>query len=161
MNQKQFFTGENRDHTFILFSKRFPFDWADFPQAFFPIVGLFARDSNFNIRDCSSTGTSNLSIKTYYRGRAGTLYLRYNYALEHRLVVATVEFIHRRQGNMTELFSILKQIRRAYSTGPIVIESVVSDEMEAWCKKNGFVLEPGTKNNYIWPPTAITVAREP
>ena len=77
--------------------------------------------------------------------------MRYNAGLDHRLVVASVQFIHRRSGYMTELFSILKQIRRAYSTGPIVIESVLSTEMEAWCKKNGFKADPVNQGNFIWP----------
>lgn len=148
--QKTFFVSDHGSNPFIFYSKAVPFDLRDFPQAFFPVVGLMARDSNFNIKQCCSNG-NNLSIDSCYRGKAGQLYLRYNAGLDHRLVVASVQLIHRRSGYMTELLSVLKQIRRAYRTGPIVIESVLSDEMKAWCLKNGFVVDPKAPGNYIWP----------
>ena len=127
-----------------------PFDWNSFPQALFPVISLFALDSHFHIKNCSGY-LNTLDISTSYRGKNGHLYLHYNAAPDHRLIVSNIEFIHKRQGNMTQLFSILKQIRRSYTTGPIVIESVLSAEMEAWCKKNGFRLLPGMSQNYIWP----------
>ena len=157
--QKAFFVSGHRGNPFIFFSKAMPFDLKDFPQAFFPVVGLMARDSNFNIKRCSSNGNI-LSIDCYYRGKVGQLYLRYNAGLDHRLVVASVQFIHRRNGYMTELLSILKQIRRTYRTGPIVIENVLSDEMKAWCHKNGFDVDPKASGNYIWPSTAGACAGE-
>ena len=160
MRQKHFFTGDSCNNSFIFYESKIPFDWKTFPQAFFAIVGIFARDSHFHIQNCSGfNGT--LTIETKCQGKSGLLYMRYNTIPDHRLVVANIRFIHKRQGYMTELFSILKEIRRTYHTGPIVIESVLSDEMEAWCKKNGFSIDPRNKRNYIWPPTAITTTREP
>ena len=55
---------------------------------------------------------------------------------------------HQRKGKMTELYRILKRIRHKYHTGPIVIESVQSKEMEEWCIKNKFVKYGG---NYYQP----------
>ena len=161
MNQKSFFKGQRNENesNFMLFGGKSS-EWKSFPQAFFPILGLMARDSNFNVRVCSGVN-KNLSIETSYRGQQGSLYLRYNYGRDDRLVVASVQFIHRRKGNMTELFSILKQIRRAYHTGPIMIESVLTDEMASWCKKNGFVVDPICQNNYIWPPSSAHLLADP
>ena len=153
MNQKDFFNSTqtgNSNHNFILFSKKVPFDWRLFPQAFFPIIGLMARDSNFHIQSCAYI-ENNLSIDCTYRGKPGHLYMRSNYGPDHCLVIASVQFIHRRAGNMSALFDILKQIRRAYSTGPIIIESVLSAEMVSWCRKNGFVTTPEIPANYMWP----------
>ena len=160
MRQNEFFKSNKRDKGFMLYKTNHPFDCRTFPQAFFSIIGLFARDSHFHIQNCWGHGGT-LNITTVCQGKCGHLYMHYNSVPDHRLIVSNIEFIHKRQGYMTELFAILKEIRRSYHTGPIVIESVLSDEMEAWCKKNGFVIDPRNKGNYIWPPTAITVTREP
>ena len=147
MDQKHFFNGEDRNNIFILYADKFPFDWNKFPQAFFPIVGLYARDSNFNVRDCSSTGVSNLSIKTFYRGRAGTLYLRYNYGLDHRLIVATVEFI----AIVTAPSGSTVNLRTKASAGSALIERVpigsrvmVLNDQGTWTK-----VKYGSRTGYM------------
>ena len=56
-----------------------------------------------------------------------------------RLVVARVEFIHKREGKMTELYRILKSIRKKYHLKPIIIESCITEASINWCKKNGFI----------------------
>ena len=54
------------------------------------------------------------------------------------MVVARIEFAHKRAGNMTKLFEVLKHIKRSYHLDKVVIESVHTAEMRAWCQKHGF-----------------------
>ena len=151
MSQKSFFNSDNWGSGFSLYKTKIPFDWNSFPQAFFPIIGIFGRDSCFHIQGCWSNGRT-LNIETAYRGKTGHLYMHYNAIPDHRLIVSSIEFIHKHKGQMTELFSVLKEIRRVYRTGPIVIECVLTNSMQEWCKKNGLSRLQGESNSYIWPP---------
>ena len=65
------------------------------------------------------------------------------------LVVARICFVHRRKGNMTRLYEILKGIRKRYKLERIKIESVVTPECKNWCIKNGFVVDPYDCKSYI------------
>lgn len=58
---------------------------------------------------------------------------------DKRLIIARVAFIHKRQGNMTKLYAVLKRIQKKYKLGHIVIESAQTEAMHCWCRKNGFV----------------------
>lgn len=109
----------------------------NFPVPFFSIIGLFAEDANYELRECY-VDRERLFISGYTKGESNTLMLRYNCGENNNLVVARVEFIHKRKGKMTELYRILKKIRRKYHTGPIMIESVMTEEMKEWCLKNNF-----------------------
>lgn len=120
----------------------------NFPVPFFSIIGLFAEDANYELRRCY-VETNRLFIEGYTRGKENELMLRYNCGRDNRLVVARVRFVHRRKGNMTELYRILKRIQRKYHTGPIVIESVMTDEMREWCLKNKFYEDESAKRNFI------------
>ncbi|MBQ7077965.1 MAG: hypothetical protein IJM91_07520 [Lachnospiraceae bacterium] len=134
MNQKHFFIGHN------LFSwnygaKSSVFDQinsSNFPAAFFSIIGIMAEDCNYHIKTCYSMNNA-LFFDGYYNGHSSELMLRYG---ETDLIVARIEFAHKRSGNMTKLFKILKHIKQSYHLNSIVIESVQTDEMRAWCKKN-------------------------
>lgn len=121
-----------------------------FPIPFFSIIGLFAEDANYELRECHVQG-HRLFIRGYTRGKANELMLRYNYGCEKMLVVARIEFIHKRKGKMTELYRILKRVQRKYHTGPIVIESVQTEEMKAWCLKNNFKEMANRESCYIQP----------
>jgi hypothetical protein len=118
-----------------------------FPIPFFQIVGLFAEDCSYNLKDCY-INKSRLFIKGYEKESSCELMLRFS-SYENRLVVARVEFIHKRQGKMTELYRILKMIQKKYKAGKIVIESVGTEEMEAWCKKKKFAKEHEHSSNYV------------
>lgn len=119
-----------------------------FPTPFFSIVGLFAEDANYDLRECYAH-LNRLFIKGCVKGERNELMLRYNSGTENMLVVARVEFIHKRKGKMTELYRILKKIQRKYHTGPIMIECVLSEEMKMWCQKNKFREDEFSKGNYI------------
>ena len=111
----------------------------NFPQEFFPIVSLFAEDCNYNLKSLYTDRGGRFFISGYRPGKNAAqneLMLRTG---NNRLVVARVEFIHQRQGKMTELYKILKNIRKKYNLDPIVIESCISDASINWCQKNGFV----------------------
>lgn len=90
-------------------------------------------------------------FRGYSNGKKNELMLRYNSGADKCLVVARVEFIHKRKGKMTELYRILKLIQRKYHTGPIVIEAVLTEEMKSWCEKNNFYEDEFLKRNYIQP----------
>lgn len=117
--------------------KDFALNKNTFPIAFFEIIGLMAEDANYNLLACYADKN-----RMFIEGKIGEekneLMLRYNCERDNRLVVARIRFIHRRAGKMTELYRILKIIQQKYHTGKIEIESVQTDEMEAWCIKNGF-----------------------
>jgi len=120
----------------------------NFPPAFFSIVSLFAEDANYNLREVTLIN-GNLIIHGLYKGVKSTLYLRYKYNEDISLVVAQVEFIHKRVGYMTRLYKILCNIRKIYKLNEIIIECVNTDEMKNWCQKNGLVKMPNNPYNYI------------
>lgn len=120
----------------------------NFPIPFFSIIGLFAEDANYELRDCY-VQHNRLFIKGYTNGKQNELMLRFNYGVDNNLVVARIEFVHQRKGKMTELYRILKRTQRKYHTGAIIIEAVQTEEMEAWCLKNGFVKMEHTNSCFI------------
>jgi hypothetical protein len=128
--------GKNLDYDFFSVKKG-RVDKRNFPTAFFPIVGIFSEDCNFKLKKCYSS-MNRLFVDGYFKGKSCELMLRYA-GYYNELIVARVEFIHRRRGKMTELYRILKLIQKEYKTGRIVIESVQTDEMKNWCIKNGFI----------------------
>ena len=112
-----------------------PINKKSFPIAFFSIIGLFSEDANLNLKNCY-VDHDRLFIEGGSGQKRNELMLRYNSGSENNLVVARIEFIHKRKGKMTELYRILKLIQRKYHTGPIIIEAVMTEEMKAWCLKN-------------------------
>ena len=58
------------------------------------------------------------------------------------LTVSRVVFINQRQGTMTELLGILEDFCIRNSVKEILVQSVETAEMAAWCHKNGFTPDP-------------------
>lgn len=112
----------------------------NFPQELFQVVSLFVEDSNAHLKECY-TMIERLFISGYYKGSKNELMLRYRYKDYGKigLVVARIGFIHKRQGYMTKLYEVLKTIKRRYHYNFICIEQVHTEEMRAWCRKNGFI----------------------
>ena len=54
------------------------------------------------------------------------------------LVISRVCFENKRRGTMTALLSVLKEICESYGVHRIIMQSVLTDEMEAFCRKSGF-----------------------
>lgn len=122
----------------------------NFPIAFFSIISLFAEDADFNLEKCY-VDRERLFIDGESNEESNELMLRYNYGANNSLVVARVGFIHKREGKMTELYRILMLIQQKYHTGPIVIESVLTEEMHSWCEKNDFYKDEIREGNFIQP----------
>ena len=147
MNQKQFFTNESNYYWSYTKDTIFgPIKSKNFPSAFFSIIGIMAEDCNYHIKNCYGSDRR-LFFEGYYNKHYSTLMLRYG---RSELVVANIQFAHRRSGNMTKLFEVLKHIKRAYHLDKIVIESVQTDEMSAWCKKNHLTPCGDTDLNINW-----------
>lgn len=106
------------------------------PLIFFDIISLFARDCDYKLKECYIDAKRLFIIGIHKEGKC-ELMLRFA-GSKNKLVVAKVCFVHQRCGNMTELYKILENIKRRYKTGKIVIESVMTEGMKQWCKKNGF-----------------------
>jgi hypothetical protein len=107
----------------------------NFPQELFGIVGIVAQDCEFQLELIYSERG-----KLYLRGHSGEeqegseLVLRY---YGQRLILASVQFVHRRQGQMTHLYEILKMMKKNHGYACIIIENACTPEMMAWCAKNG------------------------
>lgn len=110
--------------------------WDDFPVAFFELVVLIAQDCNDNIIDIHMI-RNRLFISGYSESleEESEIMLRIGYK-KRGLMLASVQFAHRRQGYMTKLYQILQRIANRYGYERIIIESVFSPEMKSWCKKN-------------------------
>ena len=67
----------------------------NFPIPFFSIIALFAEDANYGLKDCYVHG-NRLFIRGRTKGRTNELMLRYHGQTE--LVVARIQFVHRRKG---------------------------------------------------------------
>lgn len=146
MKQKDYFINCPSDLHFIYNGRSFSMQNMDIPQAFYPIIGIIAEDSNYHISSCSFFNGC-LDIKGSYRGKESYCRIRFCADYENSIIVQTVYMIHQRHGYMTRLYEILKHIKRTYRTGDIIIQSVISEEGERWCRKNGFV--PDGDGNYV------------
>lgn len=60
------------------------------------------------------------------------------------LVLSRVEFAHKRCGTMTAILSALKKICEEYGVHRIIIQSVLTHEMESFCRKSGCKPDPNT-----------------
>ena len=135
MNQKLFFTNSKDTFWDYKANKLKEINSHNFPAAFFSVIGVMAEDCNYHIRKCYNDH-GRLFFEGYYHNHYSELMLRYG---QSKLVVARIEFAHKRSGNMTILFEVLKHIKRAYHLDKIVIESVQTDAMRCWCQKHNFI----------------------
>ncbi len=60
------------------------------------------------------------------------------------LVISRVCFENKRRGTMTTLLSVLKEICESYGVHRIIMQSVLTKEMEAFCRKSGFTPDPNS-----------------
>ncbi|HPJ88660.1 MAG TPA: hypothetical protein PK466_05700 [Thermotogota bacterium] len=134
---KNFFENDyqNDYEDFNFFSKNKPLNTSNFPQHYFEIAALFSEDCNYNFSQLE-VQRGILFISGHYKGKGNELMLKFRHNSD--LVVARVQFINQRKGNMTKLFDVLKKIKRRYKLKRIVIESVLTDSMHNWCHKNKF-----------------------
>ena len=146
---KDIFGGKDKRQYFDFFSRRT--EWQinknNFPQEFFSIIAIFEEDCDFNVREIRSDMQRLFIAGQNSRGdKRNELMLRYG---DEELIVARVGFVHTRQGNMTRLYKILKQIKRKYKLKKIIIECCVTKASVDWCEKNGFVKINKNSTSYI------------
>ena len=68
--------------------------------------------------------------------------LRILFLMNFRVTVSRVCFIRQRIGTMTRVLELLKHFCRCHAVQEILIQSVETKEMAAWCSKNGFTPDP-------------------
>lgn len=107
------------------------------PLVFFEIIALFSEDCDYKLKDCY-VQMKRLFVRGTHKHNKNELMLRFA-GEDNELIIGRVQFIEQRVGKMTKLYEILKKIQKKYKIGKIVIESVITEEMEQWCLKNGFV----------------------
>ena len=145
---KKYFVGQRHPYVDLLVDDgSAPVNASTFPQEFYEIIALFSEDCNFNLKKIY-TSFDRLFIEGCSSGKntsSNKLMLRFG---NRQLIVANIQFIHKRQGKMTALYGILKRIRRKYKLEPIMIECVGTPEIINWCEKNNFVFIE-KENSYI------------
>lgn len=68
--------------------------------------------------------------------------LRILFLANFRVTVSRVCFIRKRVGTMTRVEEFLEQFCRRHGIPEILVQSVETKEMAAWCIKNGFTASP-------------------
>lgn len=68
--------------------------------------------------------------------------LRLLFLGSYQVTVSRVAFLHRRQGTMTKVLSFLEDFCKQNQIQRILIQSVETPEMAAFCVKNGFTPNP-------------------
>lgn len=143
MKQKNFYINGDYNPCWDFIDYNDSFDAVNvnnFPAAFFSIIGIMAEDCHYHIKECYSSN-NRLFFVGRYKNNYSELMLRYG---DSELIVARIRFAHKRVGNMTRLYAVLKHIKRAYHLKRIIIEAVGTDEMRSWCVKNN--LKPITND---------------
>lgn len=62
--------------------------------------------------------------------------------MNFRVTVSRVCFIHQQIGTMTRVLELLKRFCRYHAVQEILVQSVETKEMAAWCSKSGFTPDP-------------------
>lgn len=78
----------------------------------------------------------------WFIGDKGRTELRLLFLGTMRITVSRVEFQHQRQGTMTTILEILKEFCMESGIQKIVIQSISSESMLAFCRKHQFQPDP-------------------
>lgn len=78
----------------------------------------------------------------WFIGDRGRTELRLLFLGTMRITVSRVEFQNQRQGTMTKILKLLKGFCLENGIQKIVIQSVATEPMLAFCQKNGFLPDP-------------------
>lgn len=114
----------------------------NFPSELLPFVQFMANDCDYRLTKCY-IHDNRLFIHggSVFTKKRNELMLRLNfdgYGYVNSLIVARIEFVNRRTGNMTNLYNLLKAFQVCHQTGPIIIENAMGEGMIRWCEKNSF-----------------------
>ena len=78
----------------------------------------------------------------FHAGDDGENELRVSFLCNFALVISRVRFSIKRHGTMSLLLDALKEICEDYGVHRIVMQSVLTREMEVFCHKAGFRADP-------------------
>lgn len=107
----------------------------NFPIEFFSIIAIFSEDCDNQISKIYSS-MERLFIEGSVDDKSNSLLLRYH---DSNLIIAKIQFINTRKGNMTKLYELLKFMKKKYKLNQIIIENCHSSSIISWCIKNNFV----------------------
>lgn len=82
----------------------------------------------------------------YFYNDSGDVYIKFN---RKQVILSRISLEKQRQGYGTRILNILKDYCKKYSIEELVIESVLTDEMLAFCKKHGFMKVENDYSCYI------------
>lgn len=93
-----------------------------------------------------------------YSTPGAAMELRILFLLDIKLTISRVEFQRQRRGTMTKVFGFLKDFCEQNDIQKIVAQSVLTESMVSWCKKNGFEPDPNASlfidglvlGDYVW-----------
>ena len=78
-------------------------------------------------------------------GDEGRVFIR---VFRDELQIAYIVFKHRRKGTCTKLLSECKLICKELGLTKILMESVLTNDMECFCKKHGFIIKNEPYNSF-------------
>lgn len=78
----------------------------------------------------------------WYQSEDGQSELRLLFLFDYQVTVSRVGFIHRRQGTMTKVLSVLEDFCKKNKVKQLLIQSVETPEMANWCMKMDFTPDP-------------------
>ena len=68
--------------------------------------------------------------------------LRISFLGDEKLIISRIAVSHKRQGVATEILNLLVKLCRKKGVHQIIMQSVLTPECAAFCKKNGFQPNP-------------------
>lgn len=96
-----------------------------------PIIELFEKDSGEEMEARIDRG------RLFVQGEESELLLRFNPLLK-KLVIARIEFKHKRQGYGTAFLEVLKEYAKNNDYSCIELESIMTKEASYFALKHGF-----------------------
>ena len=78
----------------------------------------------------------------WYRNEDRQSELMLLFLFNYKVTVYRVCFIHRRQGTMTKVLSVLEGYCKKNKVEQLLVQSVETPEMANWCMKMGFTPDP-------------------
>ena len=78
----------------------------------------------------------------WYRNEDRQSELRLLFLFNYKVTVSRVCFIHRRQGTMTKVLSVLEGYCKKNKVEQLLVQSVETPEMANWCMKMDFTPDP-------------------
>ena len=115
-------------------------------EGFGDVIQLFEKDCEGRLYE-SYINLGRLFLKGYGQESDCELMLR---LWKHVgcLVIARIEFIHQRQGNMTELVRLLTAYGKKNGYRKIIVEAAHSESIQGFLKKHSFLPVEGTLGNW-------------